>query len=108
VRRLAVIGAVLLLGMLTGLAFQPDDGTAVSRPPDVGTKVDGANHAKPLPRLPSMAAILAVVAVSAVALVRLQRRTWVVVTRSERVAVRIGQLLGLPALARRGPPSLAL
>jgi hypothetical protein len=49
----ALIGVVLLVSLVIGLALEPDSGTAAQvGPPDIAGASVGANHAKPLPRLP--------------------------------------------------------
>jgi hypothetical protein len=101
-----VFALVLTFTLTLGLVLQPDDGTAVSRPEGVGLKVDGANHAKPLPRIISISdlvsvltiSIAALVAVVAAASVWLPRRRDEVPLAQRRVLAR--------ALARRGPPAL--
>jgi hypothetical protein len=67
-RSLSVVALLVLLGLVTGVALQPDDGTPVTRPPSVGLEIDGANHAKPLPRLPSVVDLLPGLAVAVSAL----------------------------------------
>jgi hypothetical protein len=53
-RKVAVVGVCLLLGLVAGLLLRPDDGTQVSiSPVESGAVVSGANHAKPLPRVPT-------------------------------------------------------
>ena len=53
-RKLALVAACLLLGLVAGLLLRPDDGTPVSiSPTEGGAAVSGANHGKPLPRVPT-------------------------------------------------------
>jgi len=103
-RKLAMVAVVLLTGILAGIALQPDDGTAVSRPEGVGAKIDGANHAKPLPRVPSVAEIVSSLAAVMLGLLLLQQRMWVPDLRRERSGSRRSELLGVRDLTRRGPP----
>jgi hypothetical protein len=105
-RKPAIVGALLFLGLLAGLAFQPDDGTAVQRDgAEAHSVAAGANHAKPLPRvvtpadlLPTLAFAVGVLALAALTrpahlATRLNRGTW----------LRRSRLRSL-ALAQRGPP----
>lgn len=54
-RKVALVGVCLFLGLMAGLLLRPDDGTQVSISPasESGAAVSGANHAKPLPRVPT-------------------------------------------------------
>jgi len=105
-RRSAIIGALLFLGLLAGLAFRPDDGTAVQRD-DAGAHsvAAGANHAKPLPRIATPADLLPtlVVAIGALAFGALTRPAQRI-TRLRRGAWLPGARLRSLALAQRGPP----
>ena len=104
-RKLAVVAVVLLIGILAGIALQPDDGTALSRPEGVGAKIDGANHAKPLPRVPSVAEIVSSLAAVVLGLLLLlQQLMWVPDLRRERSGCRRRERLGVRDLSRRGPP----
>jgi hypothetical protein len=55
-RKVALVGLCLFVGLMAGLLLRPDDGTQVSiSPVESGAVVSGANHAKPLPRVPTPA-----------------------------------------------------
>ncbi len=107
--RSALVGILLLLGLMAGLCLEPDSGTAASvGPPDITGQMVGANHAKPLPRLLSVTDILRLAA-PALLLVMLVLRhpVWsgyILVERADPPPP--GLLLGR-AHARRGPPAFA-
>jgi hypothetical protein len=111
-RKLAIVGACLLFGLLAGLTFRPDDGTQVSLsdPAETGAAVSGANHGKPLPRI-TTAHDLITAGLHAVGLVLALRLVLVPVVgtpvrRDADRAVRRPEPLSR-ALSRRGPPALA-
>lgn len=109
VRKLAMVGICLLLGLLAGLVLRPDDGTqvSISSPGETGAMVSGANHGKPLPRVPSAGDLLRTLGALAAAVALLA----VTATPSYREAplttgdLRPRQALLLRACARRGPPA---
>jgi hypothetical protein len=107
VPRTTIVAVALLIGLLAGIALEPDSGTAASvGPPDITGLSVGANHAKPLPKPLSVADILrsALPTVLLMALL-LQRPLWV-------SSASVGDDDALPrpvrralARARRGPPA---
>jgi hypothetical protein len=106
VRRSTLLVFALLLTLTVGLTLQPDDGTAMSRPAGVGLKVDGANHAKPLPRVVSVHDLRPVLSVSVIILIALAAGAVQWLRRREDVPiVRFAVLARV--IARRGPPALA-
>jgi hypothetical protein len=101
---LLVIALLLLFGLGTGLALQPDDGTPVRRPEGVGLKVDGANHAKPLPRVISIADVISTLAVVLPAVLLLMTLRPALGRRRQVLAVTHVSVFLAPVVARRGPP----
>jgi hypothetical protein len=106
VRRSTFVVFALLLTLMVGLTLQPDDGTAMSRPAGVGLKVDGANHAKPLPRIVSVHDLLPVLSVSVIVLIAMAAGAVLWLRRREDVAI-VRSLVLARVIARRGPPVLA-
>jgi hypothetical protein len=105
-RLLLPCALLLLVGIVVGIAVEPDDGTVVSDGPAASTSaLVGANHAKPLPRLPLPSDLLAAAFAVTVVTVLL-RSTWV--TRAERrePVPCSGGWRGRPS-ALRGPPLAA-
>ncbi len=103
-RKLMLVTALLLLfGLCTGLALQPDDGTAVRRPEGVGLKVDGANHAKPLPRVLSVADVVSSLAVVSAVLLLMTSPPALGRRRQVRLVTHLSVFLA-HVVARRGPP----
>jgi hypothetical protein len=97
------ISLVLLIGIVTGVAMQPDDGTNVERPAEVGLQIDGANHPKPLPKVPSVIDLLATffAAIAAILLLVACRPTFRPTSR-EPVLRPPSQVVR--PVVRRGPP----
>jgi hypothetical protein len=106
VRKSTFVVFALLLTLSLGLALQPDDGTQVSRPAGVGLKVDGANHAKPLPRIASVQDLLPMLSVSVALLVALAARPVWILRRHVDVSLAPRQAQAR-VFARRGPPAIA-
>jgi hypothetical protein len=109
-RKVALVGMCLLLGLLAGLLLRPDDGTQVSiSPAESGAVVSGANHAKPLPRVPTPAVDIVrdLMALSALVLaaILLAPGLSTVVRLCDDPQPRA--LLLARAGARRGPPARA-
>jgi hypothetical protein len=111
--RLALVGVVLVLGIVIGLAHEPDVGTPVSvHRSGIAGAVVGADHAKPVPAVRSVRDLLAqwrVLVPSLVALVLIVGPAWGWPFRREQDADRdrhppVPRSL---ARARRGPPALA-
>jgi hypothetical protein len=100
------ISLVLLIGIVTGVAMQPDDGTNVERPADVGLQIDGANHPKPLPKVPSVVDLLTTFFAAIAAIL------FLVACRSAFRPARREPVLRPPLqvvrpVVRRGPPLFA-
>jgi hypothetical protein len=100
------ISLVLLVGIATGVALQPDDGTNVERPAGLGLQVDGANHPKPLPKVPSVVDLLTVfvAALAALLLLVASRPTFRLARREPEM--RPPWQVVRPVV-RRGPPLFA-
>jgi hypothetical protein len=106
-RRLVLaVAVVLLVGIATGVALQPDDGTNVERPAEVGLQIDGANHPKPLPKVPSVIDLLTTF-VAAVAAILLLVASRPIVRLARREPVPRSPLQVVRPVVRRGPPLFA-
>ena len=107
-RKVAIVGACLLLGLLAGLVLRPDDGTqvSISSPAESGAAVSGANHGKPLPRVPtpSVDVIRDLLAATALLLIALVMAPGLVLPVASHEAARPPALLLAQAGGRRGPP----
>jgi hypothetical protein len=105
--RRAVVGIVLLVGLLLGLAYQPDVGTAADlNSANLTDHVVGRNHAKPLPRVVRVTDVVRATVSALLVLVMLVQLGWVSFVRSERHDHRHRSVFRSPAGARRGPPAL--
>jgi hypothetical protein len=107
---LAAIGIVLVLGIVIGLAHEPDLGTPVSvHRADISGAVVGADHAKPLPSVRSMTDLLALWRVFTpvlLALALLLGSTWRRTLRTDPDRHWHPSVAWSLARARRGPPAL--
>ena len=103
-----LVAAMLLIGLLAGLAMEPDSGTAASvGPPDITGLSVGANHAKPLPKPPTVVDIL-VTAMPTVLLIALPLTSAAIGhTRVEHDIPLHRSVRRALARARRGPPAIA-
>jgi hypothetical protein len=107
--RRCVVGVLLLVGLMVGLALEPDSGTAarVGRPDVTGTTV-GANHAKPLPRVTTVTDVVRVSVLATIVLVLLLiQLRWVSIVREAPHGDRDRSRLRALVRARRGPPALS-
>ena len=105
-RRPMAVVVLVVLTLVAGIVLQPDDGTAVSRPEGVGLHVDGADHAKPLPKASDALDLVRSLVVPLAVLVLLALLGTVVRLGRERRSSLRSHPLGR-ASARRGPPALA-
>lgn len=109
-RKVALVGVCLLLGLVAGLVLRPDDGTQVSiSPAESGAVVSGANHAKPLPRVPTPAVDMLrdLMALSALVLTALLLAPGLSTVVRPSDDQRPRALVLARAGARRGPPAHA-
>jgi hypothetical protein len=104
VRNLALVGVLLLAGILVGVTLQPDDGTAVHLGRQDTVVHAGANHAKPLPRIPTPADLAPMLA-TAVGLLTLVL-TALAVRRLDRGSWHSAAEVWWHSATRRGPPVL--
>jgi hypothetical protein len=101
-----LLAFALLVGIVVGLAAEPDSGTQASvGAPDVHGLVLGANHAKPLPTIISVAEMLGLLGLFTATLVGLA-----LLANPERRLVPVDDgpwhrsVFRSLARARRGPP----
>lgn len=108
--RRAALCVLLLVGLVIGLALEPDSGTAASLGrPDVTGSTVGANHAKPLPRITTVAEIARATVLTLIVILVLT------------LLMQVGTMLRVPddvrplrlalwsrPATRRGPPALAV
>lgn len=102
-----LLAFALLVGIVVGLAAEPDSGTQASvGAPDVHGLVLGANHAKPLPNIISVGEMLGLLGLFTATLVALA----LLANRPERRLVPVEDgtwhrsVFRSLARARRGPP----
>lgn len=106
--RRAVVGILLLVGLVVGLAYQPDVGTAADlNSARLTDPVVGTNHAKPLPRVVTVADIRRAAAPGLLVLVLLAQLCWIGIVRAVRDGGRHRSVHRSLVRARRGPPALA-
>jgi hypothetical protein len=109
VARRGVVGIVLLVGLLVGLAYQPDVGTAADlHSAGLTDFVVSTNHAKPLPRVVRVADLARASAAAPVVAALLVLLSGASLARPRRQDHRPRSVLRSPSGARRGPPALAL
>ncbi len=109
-RKVALFGVCLLVGLMAGLLLRPDDGTQVSiSPAESGAMVSGANHGKPLPRVPTPAVDIVrdIIALSALVLTAVLLAPGLSTVVRSCDDPRPRALLLARAGARRGPPARA-
>jgi hypothetical protein len=112
VTRRAVVGMLLIVGLLVGLAYQPDVGTAAHlNSAGLTDHVTGTNHAKPLPRVVTVVDIMPTATgalLALVALVLLVQVRWAAFAPVAHDGGRHRSVFRSLVRARRGPPALAL
>ena len=102
-----IVGATfLVLALLLGLSFRPDDGTPVTAAPvDAAAMVAGSHHAKPVPRTPQVSDIVSVLAVLLPVVLVFAGGVLVSGRPRRDDGTGLVALFGASVLALRGPPS---
>jgi hypothetical protein len=106
-RLIFVASALVLVGLLVNLAYQPDVGTAADlHSAGLTDPLVGTNHAKPLPRVVTVAEVLRVLLGQLLVLVLVAQLCWVVFEDAVREDRRRRSVFRSLVRARRGPPAL--